>query len=80
MKPPGFGGTGGTTPGATQGAILGVASTNKDKSLRLMNGQKHYDEWLFIAGQSRQLGRDEGVRPASGGAGASPRPGPVARP
>jgi type II secretory pathway pseudopilin PulG len=76
MKPPGFGGPGGTTPGATQGAIVGVASTNKDKSLRLMNGQKHYDEWLFIAGQARQLGRDEGVRPASGGASASPGPGP----
>jgi type II secretory pathway pseudopilin PulG len=80
MTPPGFGRPGGTAPGATQGAIVGVASTNKDKSLRLFNGLKHYDEWLFIAGQARQLGRDEGVRPAAGGAGVSPRPSPVPKP
>lgn len=40
--------------------ILGVASLNKDKSLRMFNGRTRYDEWLFIAGQPRLVGRQFG--------------------
>ncbi len=53
--------------GAVQGAILGVASTNKDKSLKVMNGRSRYDQWLFLAGQPRLLGGDQGLRIPPGG-------------
>ena len=35
----------------------GVATTNKDKSLRVFNGRTSYNEWLFVAGQPRLIGR-----------------------
>ena len=53
--------------GGTQGAIQGVASTSKDKSLKVFNGRNRYDQWLFIAGQPRLLGRDQGLRPPQAG-------------
>jgi len=72
--------------GPVQGAILGVASTSTDKSLKLMNGRSRYDQWLFLAGQPRLLGGDQGLRippggiggglPGGGGLGASPTPRP----
>ncbi len=37
--------------------FVGVASTSKEESLRVMNGRDHYDEWMFVAGQPRVLGR-----------------------
>ena len=37
--------------------FIGVVSTSDKESLRLMNGQDHYDEWLFVAGRPRVLGR-----------------------
>ena len=79
---PGAGGlaAGPGAPGQTQGAILGVASTKKDKSLRLFNGRTRYDQWLFLAGQPRLLGRDQGVRPLPGGIGVSPSPSTLPRP
>ena len=40
------------------GPFVGVASTSKAESLRVMNARNHYDEWMFIAGQPRVLGRD----------------------
>ena len=87
--PSGFGGlTGAGRPGSggpTQGAILGVASTNTDKSLKLMNGRSRYDQWLFLAGQPRLLGGDQGVRPPGGvpglpGAPGAPGGNPTPRP
>jgi len=39
------------------GPFVGVASTSKEESLRVMNGRNHYDEWMFLAGQPRVLGR-----------------------
>jgi type II secretory pathway pseudopilin PulG len=72
---PGLGGFGNVPPGMggpVQGAILGVASTNTDKSLKLMNGRSRYDQWLFLAGQPRLLGADQGVRLSPGGIGGVP--------
>jgi type II secretory pathway pseudopilin PulG len=54
-------------------AFIGVASFSKDKSLRIMNGRTRYNEWLFIAGQPRLMGRQLGVVPPVPGAGASPK-------
>ena len=62
-------------PGATLGAFLGVASTSTEKSLRVFNGRTRYNEWLFLPGQPRVVGRPIGP--------AMPRPGgafPTARP
>ena len=58
--------------GPVQGAILGVASTSTDKSLKLMNGRSRYDQWLFLAGQPRLLGGDQGLRIPPGGIGGVP--------
>ena len=74
---PGLSNAGGQPGGGPiQGAILGVASTSKDKSLRLMNGRSRYDQWLFLAGQPRLLGADRGVRLAPGGVGVPGAGGP----
>jgi len=62
-------------PGATLGAFQGVASTSTEKSLRVFNGRTRYNEWLFLPGQPRVVGRPIGP--------AMPRPGgafPTARP
>lgn len=66
-----FGGAG----GPVQGAILGVASTSKDKSLKLMNGRTRYDQWLFLAGQPRLLGGNQGLQKLPGGVGIPGAPG-----
>jgi hypothetical protein len=72
---------------------MGVASLSKDKSLRLMNGRDSYDQWLFVAGQPRVLGRQEvaikagqpgqpgqGIPGLGGGTlGGSPQPTPPAK-
>jgi len=46
------GGFGSTTAGSNQtfggGAIVGVASTSKDPTIRIYNKKKTYDEWVFI--------------------------------
>ena len=50
-----------TIGGSLSGSgILGVASLNKDKSLRMFNGRTKYSEWLFVAGQPRLVGRQFG--------------------
>jgi type II secretory pathway pseudopilin PulG len=69
-----------TGPGGTQlGPFIGVASYSTDKSLRIMNGAEAYDEWLFVAGRPRVLGRqlmpDVGG-PATGKPGQPPVPPP----
>ena len=62
-------------PGLTLGGFQGVASTSTDKSLRIFNGRTRYNEWVFLPGQPRVVGRPVGP--------ALPRPGgafPTARP
>jgi type II secretory pathway pseudopilin PulG len=90
--------TGGTTrsssfsqPGTTMGAIQGVASTSDEESLRVFNGRTKYNEWLFLPGQPRDVGRPTrragvpGARPGMPGQpglrpgtrpGVPPPPGP----
>jgi type II secretory pathway pseudopilin PulG len=89
VPPPGIPGTGGvttttttttrpsafSTPGTMLGGFQGVASTSTEKSLRIFNGRTRYDEWVFLPGQPRVVGRAVGP--------AMPRPGsafPTARP
>ncbi|MCG6922093.1 MAG: type II secretion system GspH family protein [Acidobacteria bacterium] len=43
--------------GGTLGGIQGVASTSEEDSLRVFNGRTKYNEWLFLAGQPRIVGR-----------------------
>jgi len=57
------------------GGFQGVASTSTEKSLRVFNGRKRYNEWLFLPGQPRIVGRPMGPRlPQPGGAFPTPRP------
>ena len=76
-RPGGLSTTGGTTGGAV-GAILGVASTSTDKSLRVFNGRTKYSEWLFVPGQPRIVGLQGGPTTINPGGrpspSASPRP------
>jgi type II secretory pathway pseudopilin PulG len=58
-------------------AFIGVASFSKDKSLRIMNGRTRYNEWLFIAGQPRLMGRQLGVVPPVPGASPKTPAGPA---
>jgi type II secretory pathway pseudopilin PulG len=73
VQPPGAGGSarpGRPTPAATPrssaassrrgplGPFVGVASTSTDKSLRVFNGRTRYDQWLFMVGQPRIVGKD----------------------
>jgi type II secretory pathway pseudopilin PulG len=61
-------------PGGLQlGAFIGVASSSKQESLRVMNGHDHYDRWTFVAGRPRVLGRG-GPQPRDGNAGPPPPP------
>jgi len=54
-------------PGVTLGGFQGVASTSTEKSLRVFNGRTRYNEWVFLPGQPRVVGRPVGP--------AAPRPG-----
>ena len=68
---------GATIGGNLGGAgILGVASYNKDKSLRIFNGRTRYSEWFFLAGQPRLIGRPLGPAIPGVGTDARPSPGP----
>ena len=71
QRPNAPGPTGGATGagGQIQGAIIGVASTSTDKSLRIFNGRTRYDQWLFVANQPRLLGGDQGRAQLPGGGG-----------
>jgi type II secretory pathway pseudopilin PulG len=61
---PGAPGTGGTAPGSSTsgnqvfggGAVVGVASTSKDKTIRVFNKKDHYDQWQFIYDPSTDRG------------------------
>jgi type II secretory pathway pseudopilin PulG len=57
-----------TGAGGTLGGIQGVASTSTETSLRVFNGRTKYNEWLFLPGQPRIIGRPQR------------RPGPVGAP
>jgi len=61
-------------PGMTLGGFQGVASTSTEKSLRVFNGRTRYDEWVFLPGQPRVVGRPVGpAMPRPGGAFPTPR-------
>jgi type II secretory pathway pseudopilin PulG len=65
-------------PGQTLGGIQGVASTSTEDSLRIFNGRTKYNEWLFMPGQPRIIGR---VPRSPGVPGAVPgQPGTPGRP
>jgi type II secretory pathway pseudopilin PulG len=48
------------------GPFIGVASTSQDKSLRIFNGRTRYDQWMFVAGQPRVVGKDMNRRTLPG--------------
>jgi general secretion pathway protein G len=63
-------------PGQAIGGFQGVASSSTEKSLRIFNGRTRYNEWLFVAGQPRVIGRATPVGPRPGSAAPSgSRPG-----
>lgn len=59
-------------PGMTLGGFQGVASTSTDKSLRVFNGRTRYNEWVFLPGQPRLIGRQAGPPLPSPGGGVRP--------
>jgi len=71
-------------PGVTLGGFQGVASTSAEKSLRIFNGRTRYNEWVFLPGQPRVVGRPVGPaipRPGSAFPGTRPpSSGPTTRP
>jgi type II secretory pathway pseudopilin PulG len=64
--------------GTIIGPFIGVASTSKDKSLRVFNGKERYNEWLFVAGQPRFVGAMPG--PLTPGMPGRPPGGPGGQP
>jgi type II secretory pathway pseudopilin PulG len=64
------------TPGVL-GGFMGVASTSTEKSLRVFNGRTRYNEWVFLPGQPRIVGRPVGPSvPRPGGPFPTTRPSP----
>ena len=57
---------GGSSQPEGLGPFIGVASTNQDKSLRVFNGRTRYDQWMFVAGQPRVVGKDMNRRTLPG--------------
>jgi type II secretory pathway pseudopilin PulG len=64
-RPGGFG-AGSAARRGTFGPFIGVASTSTDKSLRVFNGRTKYDQWLFMVGQPRIVGKDINTRTLPG--------------
>ena len=61
--------------------FIGVVSTSPEKSLRLFNGRQKYDEWTFVAGQPRVVGRQATLpRVVPGGRSPAASPPPVTTP
>ena len=56
------------------GGFIGVASRSTQKSLRVMNGAKTYDTWLFIAGRQFIVGKIPTPPGGAGPLGGSPQP------
>jgi type II secretory pathway pseudopilin PulG len=71
---PGLGSS--SRPGQSMGPFIGVASTSKEKSLRVFNQRSRYDQWLFVVGQPRVVGKDANNMPRLPGM-KPPRPGQV---
>jgi type II secretory pathway pseudopilin PulG len=59
----------------TLGGFTGVVSTSSDKGLRLFNGKEKYDEWAFIAGQARVIGKAPRIPGGGPSPGLPPLPG-----
>lgn len=59
-------------PGTPTSGFLGVASTSTDKALRVFNGRTKYNEWLFLPGQPRIVGRAPTQGSANPGGGVRP--------
>jgi type II secretory pathway pseudopilin PulG len=68
--------------GTSVGPIYGVASTSKDKSLRVVNGRKRYDEWLFMSNADPivTIGRPTTAVPGAGIPGLGKQGGPSSGP
>jgi type II secretory pathway pseudopilin PulG len=69
--------------GTTVGGIQGVASTSTEESLRVFNGRTKYNEWVFLPGQPRIVGRPPrtpGVPGAPKAPGGPAQPAPLAGP
>jgi type II secretory pathway pseudopilin PulG len=66
-----------TGPGGTLGGIQGVASTSTDTGLRVFNGRTKYNEWLFLPGQPRIIGRPQRSPGTLGAPGVPGQPGGV---
>jgi type II secretory pathway pseudopilin PulG len=71
-----------STPGTMLGGFQGVASTSTEKSLRVFNGRTRYNEWVFLPGQPRVVGRQVGPTTSRPGGASFPtsRPGTTTRP
>jgi type II secretory pathway pseudopilin PulG len=54
-------------PTTVMGGFQSVASTSRDKSLRIFNGRTRYDEWVFAPGQPRIIGKPIGLPTGSPG-------------
>lgn len=63
-------------PATSVGAIVGVASLSNEKSIRLFNNREKYDEWWFVAGQPRVVGRQLVSGPATQRPGGPGQPQP----
>ncbi len=57
------------------GPFQGVASTSTEKSLRIFNGRRRYDEWVFLPGQPRVIGKPKMLPGGLPGAVRPPMPG-----
>jgi type II secretory pathway pseudopilin PulG len=66
-----------TGSGRTLGGIQGVASTSQETGLRVFNGRTKYNEWLFLPGQPRIVGRPQRSPGALGAPGRPGQPGGV---
>jgi type II secretory pathway pseudopilin PulG len=65
----------GVPVGQSVGPIVGVASRNTEKGLRVFNGRRPYNEWYFVAGQPRVVGRMSVIPPLPGAGAPAPAPG-----
>ncbi|HVR69569.1 MAG TPA: type II secretion system protein [Vicinamibacteria bacterium] len=59
-------GFGSSSPRGPLGPFIGVASTSTDQSLRVFNGRTTYDQWLFMVGHPRIVGKDIHARTLPG--------------
>lgn len=75
----------GTGTGEGLGPVIGVGTRTKGKSLRIFNGRDRYEDWAFVAGQPRVVGKmvtvlGSGVEPSSAPSGPARSPSPPPSP